>query len=69
MRLEINVGAAAALGVVGAGGIGNELLRAITYTEFETYLALLILITGLIFLIDIASEMVRHNLIGLKGTP
>lgn len=69
MRLEINVGAAAALGVVGAGGIGNELLRAITYTEFETYLALLILITGLIFLIDIASEMARHNLIGLKGTP
>ncbi|KAF0117267.1 MAG: hypothetical protein FD163_2350 [Hyphomonadaceae bacterium] len=66
MRLEINVGAAAALGVVGAGGIGIELSRAITYTEFDTYLALLILIVGLIFIIDIASEAVRHHLIGLK---
>jgi phosphonate transport system permease protein len=67
MRLEINVGAAAALGVVGAGGIGIELSRAITYTEFDTYLALLLLIVGLIFLIDMASEAVRHRLIGLEG--
>lgn len=66
MRLEINVGAAAALGVVGAGGIGIELSRAITYTEFDTYFALLILIVGLIFLIDIASEAIRHRLIGLE---
>lgn len=68
MRLEVNVGAAAALGIVGAGGIGMELSRAITYTEFDTYLALLILIVGLIFLIDIGSEMVRHNLIGLEAS-
>jgi phosphonate transport system permease protein len=68
MRLEVNVGAAAALGVVGAGGIGIELSRAITYTEFDTYLALLILIVGLIFLIDIGSELVRHNLIGLEAS-
>jgi phosphonate transport system permease protein len=68
MRLEVNVGAAAALGVVGAGGIGIELSRAITYTEFDTYLALLILIVGLIFLVDIGSELVRHNLIGLEAS-
>jgi phosphonate transport system permease protein len=67
LRLETNVGAAAALGVVGAGGIGIELSRAITYTEFDTYLAVLILIVGLIFLIDLASEIIRHNLIGLEG--
>ncbi len=67
MRLETNIGAAAALGVVGAGGIGIELSRAITYTEFDTYLALLLLIVGLIFLIDMASEAVRHRLIGLEG--
>ena len=67
LRLEINVGAAAALGVVGAGGIGIELSRAITYTEFDTYFALLILIICLIILIDLVSEAVRHRLIGLES--
>jgi phosphonate transport system permease protein len=65
LRLEANVAAAAALGIVGAGGIGIELQRAITYTEFDTYLAILLLIVVLIFLIDIASEHLRHRLIGL----
>ena len=45
--------------------IGNELQRAITYTEFDTYLAILLLIVGMIFLIDMASEAIRHRLIGL----
>ncbi len=67
IRLEGNVAAAAALGIVGAGGIGVELQRAITYTEFETYLAILLLIVGMIFAIDIASEWIRHRLIGLGG--
>ena len=57
--------AAAALGIVGAGGIGVELQRAITYTEFDTYLAILLLIVAMIFLIDIGSEQIRHRLIGL----
>ena len=65
IRLEGNVAAAAALGIVGAGGIGIELQRAITYTEFETYLAILLLIVAMIFLIDIGSEWLRHRLIGL----
>lgn len=63
LRLEMNVAAAAALGVVGAGGIGLELQRAITYTEFDTYLAILLLMVTLIFIIDIASEALRHRLI------
>jgi phosphonate transport system permease protein len=65
IRLEGNLAGAAALGIVGAGGIGIELQRAITYTEFDTYLAILLLIVGMIFLIDIASEAIRHRLIGL----
>ncbi|MFD3262860.1 phosphonate ABC transporter, permease protein PhnE [Phenylobacterium ferrooxidans] len=65
IRLEGNLGGAAALGIVGAGGIGIELQRAITYTEFDTYLAILLLIVGMIFLIDMASEAIRHRLIGL----
>jgi phosphonate transport system permease protein len=67
IRLEGNLAAASALGIVGAGGIGIELQRAITYTEFDTYLAILLLMVGLIFVIDIASEQIRHRLIGLGG--
>ncbi|MFN3514478.1 MAG: phosphonate ABC transporter, permease protein PhnE [Phenylobacterium sp.] len=65
IRLEGNLAGAAALGIVGAGGIGLELQRAITYTEFDTYLAILLLIVGMIFLIDLASEAIRHRLMGL----
>ncbi|HEY2052094.1 MAG TPA: phosphonate ABC transporter, permease protein PhnE [Caulobacteraceae bacterium] len=65
IRLEGNLAAAAALGIVGAGGIGLELQRAITYTEFDTYLAILLLMVGMIFVIDIVSEQIRHRLIGL----
>jgi phosphonate transport system permease protein len=67
MRLEINVGGAAALGVVGAGGIGIELSRAITWTQFDTYFAILLMIVGLIFVIDLLSEAIRHRLMGLGG--
>lgn len=66
LRFEGNVGAAAALGVVGAGGIGVELSRAITYTQFDTWLALFLMIIGLIMLIDWLSEQIRHRIIGLE---
>lgn len=66
IRLEGNLAGAAALGIVGAGGIGLELQRAITYTEFDTYLAILMIIIGMIFIIDLVSEAVRHRLIGLE---
>jgi phosphonate transport system permease protein len=66
LRLEINVGGAAALGIVGAGGIGVELSRAITFMEFDTYFAVLLLIVGLIFVLDLTSEAIRSRLIGLE---
>ncbi|UTP38496.1 phosphonate ABC transporter, permease protein PhnE [Phenylobacterium sp. LH3H17] len=67
IRLEGNLAGAAALGIVGAGGIGLELQRAITYTEFDTYLAILLLIVCMIFVIDLTSEAIRHRLIGLAA--
>jgi phosphonate transport system permease protein len=67
LRFEGNVGAAAALGIVGAGGIGVELSRAITYTQFDTYFALLLMIIVLIMGIDWLSEQIRHRIIGLEG--
>lgn len=64
LRMEINLSVAAALGLVGAGGIGVELQRAISFTEFDTYLAILLLIVGCIFVLDAFSERLRHRLIG-----
>lgn len=66
-KFEGNIGAAAALGIVGAGGIGIELSRAITYTQFADYLAILLMITVLIFITDMLSEAIRHRLIGVQG--
>lgn len=64
LRMEVNLSVAAALGVVGAGGIGIELQRAISFTEFDTYLAILLLIVACIFVLDAVSERLRHRLIG-----
>ena len=51
-------------GGFGAGGIGVELQRAISFTEFDTYLAILLLIIACITVIDLVSERLRHRLIG-----
>lgn len=67
LRLETNIMIAAALGIVGAGGIGIELQRAITYTEFDTYLAILLMIVAMITVIDLVSEALRHRLIGKEA--
>jgi len=67
LKFEGNIGGAAALGIVGAGGIGIELSRAITYTQFSDYLAILLMITVLIFITDMLSEAIRHRLIGVQG--
>lgn len=68
LKFESNIGAAAALGIIGAGGIGIELSRAITYTLFADYLAILLLMTCMIFVIDMLSEWVRHRLIGISAS-
>ena len=68
LKFEGNIGAAAALGIIGAGGIGIELSRAITYTLFADYLAILLLMTCMIFIIDMLSEWIRHRLIGVSAS-
>ncbi len=67
LRLEMNLSIAAALGVVGAGGIGVELDQAISFTDFSTYLAILLMMVSIIFVIDMISEAIRHRLIGSVG--
>lgn len=64
LRLEINIAAAAAVGYVGAGGIGQELVIAIENLRFDDALAIITMIIGLIFIIDLTSERIRHRFIG-----
>ena len=64
LRLEVNIAAAAAVGYVGAGGIGQELVIAIENLRFDDALAIIIMIIALIFVIDMTSERIRHAFIG-----
>lgn len=64
LRFEMNVRGASALGIVGAGGIGQELyvaIRQFEYTDISAIMLLLILTTSVI---DITCEFIRHRLIG-----
>jgi phosphonate transport system permease protein len=68
LRFEINVRGASALGIVGAGGIGQDLyvaIRQFEYTDISAIMLLLILTT---FVIDIICETIRHRLIGADLT-
>lgn len=64
LRLEVNIAAAAAVGYVGAGGIGQELVIAIENLRFDDALAIITMVIALIFVIDLTSERIRHRFIG-----
>lgn len=63
-RLELNIRAAAIIGFVGAGGIGQELYTAISMNYYEDISAMVLMIVFIVTLIDLTSERVRHRLIG-----
>lgn len=67
ITFEGNVGRAATLGIVGAGGIGMELQRALAFNQFEVYFALVLMIIAVIMVTDVVSEQVRHRLFGAGG--
>ena len=64
LRFEINVRGASALGIVGAGGIGQELYVAIRQFEYTDISAIMLLLIATTSIIDIACETIRHRLIG-----
>jgi phosphonate transport system permease protein len=66
LRFEINVRGAAVLGFVGAGGIGQELLSAIRQFYLPDVSAILLMIVLTVAVIDIATERLRHALIGME---
>jgi phosphonate transport system permease protein len=67
LRFEINVGSAAAIGFVGAGGIGQEFTAAINFAQFQDAAAIMLMTVLVIFVIDLASEALRHRLMGVKA--
>jgi phosphonate transport system permease protein len=66
LRIEINVRASTILGFVGAGGIGAELRRAISWGVGQGHytIALFILIFLFIILVDQSSTAIRRRIIG-----
>ncbi len=63
-RIELNVRSATIVGFVGAGGIGHDLFVAIQLLEFPDVGAILLIVVTTIMLIDMASEKLRHYLVG-----
>ena len=69
LRFEINVRGAAVMGFVGAGGIGQDLMEAIRKFYYTDVSAILVLIVATVMVIDLATERLRHALIGLEHRP
>lgn len=64
LRFEINVRSSTIIGFVGAGGIGQELRRVISFNIYEEVSAIVILILLIVVAIDLVSERIRHRFIG-----
>jgi len=64
LRFEINIRASAILGFVGAGGIGQELRKAISWSQGAETSALFVLLFLTIVAIDQISSYLRHRLVG-----
>ncbi|MFC0218840.1 phosphonate transport system permease protein [Pseudochelatococcus lubricantis] len=63
LRFEINVRSSAIIGVVGAGGIGEELKKVINFNRYEDISAVILLIVLLVVAIDTLSGFLRQRLI------
>lgn len=67
LRFEINVRASSIIGFVGAGGIGQELNRVISFYSDDRVLAVLALVVLTVTVIDLISERIRHRFIGREN--
>ncbi len=64
LRFEINLRSASVIGFVGAGGIGEELYKVISFNYYEEISAILLLVILAVCAIDLVSERLRHRVIG-----
>jgi phosphonate transport system permease protein len=66
LRFEINVRGATVLGIVGAGGIGEDLIVAIRKFFYSDVSAILLMIVVTVMLIDVLSARMRHRLLATE---
>jgi len=64
LRFEINVREASVLGIVGAGGIGEELYLAVRQFEYQDISAILVLILATVTGIDLVCGRLRRRVLG-----
>lgn len=64
LRFEINVRSGSVVGMVGAGGIGQDLFVAIRKFYYTDVSAILLMIIVCVAVIDLVTERVRHRLSG-----
>jgi phosphonate transport system permease protein len=64
LRFEINVRSASVIGLVGAGGIGQELMFVIRQFVYQDISAIVLMIICTVAVIDISCEKLRHHIIG-----
>ena len=63
-RWEMNFRASTVVGMVGAGGIGFELLVAMRLTKYQQAAAILLSILVVVQLVDQFGNLVRSRLVG-----
>jgi len=68
LRFEINVRSGTVIGLVGAGGIGQDLFVAIRKFYYTDVSAILLMIIVTVALIDVVTGRVRERLAGLEAT-
>jgi phosphonate transport system permease protein len=64
LRFEINVRSGSVVGMVGAGGIGQDLFVAIRKFYYTDVSAILLMIIASVAVIDLVTERIRHRLSG-----
>lgn len=64
LRFEVNIRSASVIGFVGAGGIGEELYKVISFNYYEEISAIVLLIILTVAWIDLLSERLRDAAIG-----
>ncbi len=62
-RFEINVRASAVLGLIGAGGVGSELVSQLSFRNFPEVGAVLAITVAVVMSIDTVSSAVRRRII------
>src|SRR5579871_361922 len=67
LRFEINVRSGSVVGMVGAGGIGQDLFVAIRKFYYTDVSAILLMIIVCVAIIDLLTEQIRHRLSGGSG--